>query len=46
MYLLDLRGGYLYQHKPSVFPGGEISGTELLLWDFYYQQKKSSSTKR
>lgn len=45
MFLLDLRGGYLYQHKPSEFPAGEISQTELQLWDYYYQQKKSS-TKR
>lgn len=40
MALLDLRGGYLYQHKPSLLPGGEITGTEMALWELYYQDKK------
>ena len=39
MALLDLRGGYLYQHKPSLFPGGEITPTEIALWDLYYGDK-------
>lgn len=41
MALLDLRGGFLYEHKPSLFPENEISGTELLLWELYYQQKEA-----
>jgi len=40
MALLDLRGGYLYEHKQSLFPGGEITGTELVLWELYYYEKK------
>jgi len=39
MALLDVRGGYLYQHKPSLFPGGEITGTEQVLWELYYHEK-------
>jgi len=39
MCLLELRGGYLYQHKPSLFPEGEITGTELLLWELHYRER-------
>jgi len=39
MALLDLRGGYLYQHKPSLFPSGEITQVELALWEMYYGEK-------
>lgn len=45
MTLLDLRGGYLYQHKPSLFPGGEITGTEIVLWELYYREKNLRSNK-
>lgn len=41
MALLELRGGYLYQHKPSLFPGGELTGTELLLWEIYYHERNN-----
>lgn len=41
MALLDLRGGYLYQHKASLFPSGEITGTEQLLWELYYTEKNA-----
>jgi hypothetical protein len=44
MALLDLRGGYLYQHKQSLFPGGEITGTELVLWELYYHDKNKRTT--
>lgn len=43
MTLLDLRGGYLYQHKASLFPEGELTGTELLLWEWYYGDKAKRS---
>lgn len=45
MALLDLRGGYLYEHKKSLFPGGEITGTEMLLWELYYQDKNKRMAK-
>lgn len=46
MTLLDVRGGYLYEHKPSLFPEGEISGCELLLWEMYYYEKAQRQPKR
>lgn len=39
MALLDLRGGFLYQHKPSLFPDGEITEIEMALWELYYHEK-------
>jgi len=42
MALLDIRGGYLYQHRPDLFPGGMISETETALWSIYYQDKKNN----
>lgn len=42
MAILDLKGGYLYQHKPSLFPGGEITGTEMALWELYYHEKNQN----
>jgi hypothetical protein len=43
MALLDMQGGFLYQHKRSLFPEGEITGTELLLWELYYKDKNARS---
>jgi len=43
MALLDLRGGYLFQTMPSLFPEGELTGTEVLLWEMYYTEKKGRS---
>lgn len=40
MTLLDLRGGYLYQHRSSDFPAGELTEDELLLWELYYRDKR------
>lgn len=40
MSLLDIRGGYLYQHQPSLFPEGQITQTELALWELYYHDKQ------
>lgn len=39
MSLLELRGGYLYEHQRSLFPEGEITGTELLLWELHYKER-------
>lgn len=39
MSLLDLRGGYLYQHRPDHFPEGFLTDVEFELWCIYYQQK-------
>lgn len=41
MSLIDLRGGYLYQHRPDIFPQGFLTNVEHALWILYYQDKKS-----
>jgi len=39
MVLLDMRNKFLYEAKPSIFPEGELTGTEILLWELYYKEK-------
>ena len=41
MSLLDIRGGFLYEHKRSIFSEGEITETELILWELYYHEKNN-----
>lgn len=45
MALLELRGGYLYEHKRSLFPEGEVTETELLLWEWHYHEKNQRAKK-
>jgi hypothetical protein len=40
MHLLELRGGYLYQHRPDIFPGGMMVTEEIALWNAYYERKQ------
>lgn len=39
MSLLDMRGGYLYEHRPDIFPEGYLTPVEHELWVLYYQNK-------
>lgn len=40
MSLLDLRGGFLSDARPDLFPeGAGITETELSLWELYYADK-------
>lgn len=39
MQLLDMRGGYLYEHRPDVIPQGFLTDDELSLWSAYYERK-------
>ena len=41
MRLLDVRGGYLYEHRPDIMPYGMRSADELCLWSAYYDRKAS-----
>ena len=41
MQLLEMRGGYLYQHRHDVIPQGFLTDEELALWSAYYQRKNS-----
>jgi len=43
MTLCDLRGKLLYEVCPSEFPAGELSETEMLLWELYYRDKNERS---
>lgn len=46
MALLDLRGGYLYQTNPALFPEGQLTGTEVLLWEWYYRDKAANMKRK
>lgn len=41
MALLDLQGAgrFLFDVLPSEFPGGQLTETEVLLWELYYKEK-------
>jgi len=41
MVLCDLRGKLLYEVNPSLFPAGELSETEVMLWELYYKDKNN-----
>lgn len=43
MQLCELRGGFLYQHRPDLFPQGFLTQQEILLWAEYYERKGSRS---
>lgn len=40
MQLCELRGGFLYQHRPDVMPQGFLTDEELALWSAFYEVKK------
>lgn len=46
MALLDLRGGFLYQHRSDLFPQGFLTETESALWELYYYEKLQNQPKR
>ncbi len=46
MRLLDVRGGYLYQHRPDIMPHGMLSDEELCLWSAFYDRKAAEQPKR
>lgn len=39
MQMLEMRGGFLYQHRPDVIPHGFLSDEEIALWAAYYETK-------
>ena len=43
MQLIDMRGGYLYQHRPDVVPQGHITHDEVALWAAYYERKNQKA---
>lgn len=45
MTLLEARGGYLYQHRPDIMPGGFLTADEVALWAAYYERKNNGKHK-
>lgn len=41
MILCDVRGKFLYEARPDLFPEGFLSESEIELWDLYYEYKAS-----
>lgn len=41
MSLADLKGNYLFQTRPDIFPEGFLTVTEIELWDMYYKEKNA-----
>jgi len=35
-----MRGGFLYQHRPDLFPQGYLTLDEIALWSLYYDNKE------
>jgi len=40
-----MRGRFLYETNPSIFPEGELTETELILWELFYREKNARSKK-
>lgn len=43
MRLVEMRGGFLYQHRPDVIPQGFCTDEELALWTAYYERKAAEA---
>jgi len=43
MALLDARGGYLYEHRPDLFPQGFLTYEEVVLWAAYRERRAGNS---
>ena len=40
MQLSEMRGGFLYQHRPDLFPQGFLTPDEIQVWSLYYASKE------
>jgi hypothetical protein len=45
MVLCDMKGKFLYEVKPSLFPEGELTETEIQLWAMFYEEKNNRKKK-
>jgi len=43
MRLLEMRGGFLYQHRPDVIPQGFMTDEEIAMWAAYYERKAAEA---
>jgi hypothetical protein len=39
MQVIEMRGGYLYQHRPDVITQGFVTDEEIALWAAYWEQR-------
>lgn len=46
MRLLEMRGGYLHEHRPDLIPQGYLTDEELSLWSAYYERKAAEAKSR
>lgn len=46
MRLLDMRGGYLYQHRPDIIPQGWMTDEEVALWASFYGSRAAEAKNR
>lgn len=42
MQVIEMRGGYLYQHRPDVIPQGFVTDEEIALWAAYWERKNAA----
>ena len=40
LQLCEARGGFLYQHRPDLFPQGWLTPDEIALWAMWYESKE------
>jgi hypothetical protein len=43
MRLLEMRGGYLYEHRPDLIPQGFLTDEEVALWAVYHDRRGKES---
>jgi hypothetical protein len=43
MRLLEMRGGFLYQHRPDLIPQGFVTDEEIAMWAAYYERKAAEA---
>lgn len=41
LQLCEARGGFLYQHRPDLFPQGFLTQDEIAVWALYYESKEA-----
>lgn len=46
MQVIEMRGGYLYQHRPDVIPQGFLTDEELTLWAAYWERRNAEAKRR
>jgi hypothetical protein len=39
MRLIEMRGGYLYQHRPDIIQADHLVDEELALWALFYERR-------